>query len=58
LEKKKRTFLCADGAGNSVLLLMIYPFLRTIPYEKPLTMNPERLKAAFLIRFITFDLWN
>jgi hypothetical protein len=37
---------------------MIYPFLRTIPYEKPLTMNPERLKAAFLIRFITFDLWN
>jgi hypothetical protein len=28
-----------------------YAFLRTIPYKKPLTMNPDRFKTAFKIRF-------
>jgi hypothetical protein len=28
-----------------------FAFLRTIPYEKPLTMNPDRFKTAFKIRF-------
>jgi hypothetical protein len=28
-----------------------YAFLRTIPYKKPLTMNPDRFKTAFNIRF-------
>jgi hypothetical protein len=28
-----------------------YAFLRTIPYKKHLTMNPDRFKNAFKIRF-------
>jgi hypothetical protein len=35
-----------------------FAFLRTIPYKKHLTMNPDRFKTAFKIRFklpLTFD---
>jgi hypothetical protein len=32
-----------------------FAFLRTIPYKKPLTMNPDRFKTAFKIRLpLTF----